>query len=898
MKWFAEKKILATGFVFALTILTAISVISYQNTLRLIETLTQVAKTEKALHELEDLFSTLKDAEIGARGYIITGEDHYLEPYNASISVIDKEVLDLRKLTADNPKQQKRLNELEPLIKEKIGLLAKKIDLRRNKGFKAALQLTLTDIGEKISNDIRMVIKEMEKEENELLKMRIESSRISTQNTNRMLLLGSTTSFVIFLLIFYILSRENTMRRRAEEELRTANEELEIRVQERTAELSEANKVLQAEIIERKRVAELLRRQRNELDVRARILSAVIEIKDFYSQLKIILNEIIEFLQVEFGYIHLVRGKEVVLSHWHGISDEFRANVLSFNTDSVPDIIREAHVIHERLSEQQLMPEYAKKDGIQAYASIPLKLLSDKKDKSSEWLGSIMVCSRRYEALSEEDVKAMEVIADQIALAIDRARSYRQAEERLNRLQVLREIDKAIIQHIDLREVMHVVLEKVPKDFGADAAAISLFDEMQTQMRVFAFRRPNGTIIDEEAFSIADSLLHWFVDRQEIVIIYDLTQDPRVQMNREYIRNGRLISYLGVPLIVQDKTIGILHIMTTQPKIFEEEDVEFFRTMAGQTAIAIKNAQSSADLRESEKKYRSLFEESKDMVFISTPERRLLDINPAGIELFGYSSKEEMLRVDIAKDIYSDPEVRKEFVRLMEQNGFVKDFELVMKKKDGQKFTVLSTATAVHDEKGDIVAYRGIMRDVTEQKQVEEERNKFLDVVTKAKKEWEMTFDNAIEFIMVVDEEFNIIRCNKSFADFVRIPGNEILSRRWCDFFPFDPKQIGDYKNRLQAGEQIQKEVREDTGHWFFISCRPIFDEKGKFLNSIIIATDITDIKNTQQRLEESEEELKNRVKELEKFYKIAVGRELKMKELKKEIEQLKMKLSKYTDKK
>ena len=124
-------------------------------------------------------------------------------------------------------------------------------------------------------------------------------------------------------------------------------------------------------------------------------------------------------------------------------------------------------------------------------------------------------------------------------------------------------------------------------------------------------------------------------------------------------------------------------------------------------------------LRASEEKYRALFEESKDAVYISTPEGRFLDINQAGVELFGYSSKEELLYIDIANDLYFNPEDRKIYQMMLYKQGFVKDYEIQMKRKDGKKLSVLSTSSVERDEQGAIKAYRGIMRDITEHKNLQ-----------------------------------------------------------------------------------------------------------------------------------------------------------------------------------
>ncbi len=131
--------------------------------------------------------------------------------------------------------------------------------------------------------------------------------------------------------------------------------------------------------------------------------------------------------------------------------------------------------------------------------------------------------------------------------------------------------------------------------------------------------------------------------------------------------------------------------------------------------------QTEHALRESEKKYRTLFEESKDVVYISSPEGQFIDINSAGVHLFGYASREEVLQINLSEDLYVYPFDREEFQYIMATQGFIKDFEVLFKRKDGYQLSVLITATAVHDQAGTIVAYRGIMKDITERKRLEQQ---------------------------------------------------------------------------------------------------------------------------------------------------------------------------------
>ncbi len=483
---------------------------------------------------------------------------------------------------------------------------------------------------------------------------------------------------------------------------------------------------------ERKRTEEALRRQRDELAARSAILSVTLRTTDLDELFGLILDEVLGFLGVKFGSIHLVQADRVVLRAWRGISAAFRAQVLAFPADDPPDWMRELCVVHEHLNDVEVTPEFAKGEGIQAWASIPLRL-PPKDGGEGRWLGTLIVGSRRYEALKEDAVRGLQVMSDQLALAIEHTLTLRQALERLARLQTLRDIDKGIIQRMNLRDILHVVLERVPKELGADATAISLFDEEQMRPEVFVMHLPNGTFVEEEAFELAESLLHWFVERQEPVIIYDLARDPRVQVHRECIRNSKLISYLGVPLVVHDETIGILHIMTTQPRVFADEDVGFFRTMAGQTAIAIENARlyeavkqelaerivAEKALRESEERYRSLFDDVPVGLYRSTPEGQILDANPALVGMLGYPDHESLLAASAA-NLYVDAEDRRRWQALIEREGVVGDFGVQWRRRDSTVIWVRDSARAIRDASGRLLYYEGAVEDITERKRAEE----------------------------------------------------------------------------------------------------------------------------------------------------------------------------------
>jgi two-component system sporulation sensor kinase A len=117
-------------------------------------------------------------------------------------------------------------------------------------------------------------------------------------------------------------------------------------------------------------------------------------------------------------------------------------------------------------------------------------------------------------------------------------------------------------------------------------------------------------------------------------------------------------------------------------------------------------------LRESEQRLRNLFETSRDVVYISTIEGTFIDINPAAEKTFGYTH-DELLKIN-SGNLYKDPKERKHFKSTVLRDGFVKDYETQMEKKDGTIIDCLVTAVIRRDSEGTVIGYQGIIRDVTE----------------------------------------------------------------------------------------------------------------------------------------------------------------------------------------
>ena len=187
-----------------------IGILAYRSINALSNTSQMVAHTHLVLEHIDDVFSALQDAEIGGRGYIITGDENFLKPYqNAEIKIAGL-VNDLRALTADNPAQQKRIAQAEPIILAKLSLTKRYIEMRRSREVEKVTKLVQTGAGQKIMDDLRHIFVKMEEEERILLKQRAGEVEAAVNNSNVSITLGTLLCLLILSAAGMIITRSLT----------------------------------------------------------------------------------------------------------------------------------------------------------------------------------------------------------------------------------------------------------------------------------------------------------------------------------------------------------------------------------------------------------------------------------------------------------------------------------------------------------------------------------------------------------------------------------------------------------------------------------------------------------------------------------------------------------------
>jgi PAS domain S-box-containing protein len=268
------------------------------------------------------------------------------------------------------------------------------------------------------------------------------------------------------------------------------------------------------------------------------------------------------------------------------------------------------------------------------------------------------------------------------------------------------------------------------------------------------------------------------------------------------------------------------------------------------------------DLKESEEKYRTLFERVRHGLFISSREGNFIDCNQAMLEMTGYQDKEEFLKIDIAKDLYVNPEDRKTFRELVERLGSVKDFEVEFKKKNGEKITILLTAHANRDEKEKIIGYEGLNIDITDRKRMERELKEANEFLTNL-------IESSVDGIIVTDMKGNILIFNRGAENMLGYKSEEVVGKMNIrSIYPpgvakevMEKLKSPDYgglgkltsfpiSHRRKDGELIEGDL----------SASLIYNEKGKEIASVGIFKDLRErlrmereLQKTQQALLQSE---------------------------------------------
>jgi len=251
-------------------------------------------------------------------------------------------------------------------------------------------------------------------------------------------------------------------------------------------------------------------------------------------------------------------------------------------------------------------------------------------------------------------------------------------------------------------------------------------------------------------------------------------------------------------------------------------------------------------LHESEIKYRTLFDESKEPLFITTTDGRFIDLNAAMVQLLGYENREELIKVKVAQTYYN-PEDRTKFQEIMAKQNYVKDMELELKRKDGSKIHALLTVNTRKDPEGNIVGYKGTIKDITERKLAEE-------ALRQSEEKYRNILESMEEGYYEVDLAGNFTFLNSSASQIHGYPKEELMGmndRQYTD--KENAKRVFQAFNKVyrtgESGTVCDYELirKDQTKRYVEVSISLRKNSSGKPIGFSGLVRDITDIKQAYE---------------------------------------------------
>jgi two-component system NtrC family sensor kinase len=257
------------------------------------------------------------------------------------------------------------------------------------------------------------------------------------------------------------------------------------------------------------------------------------------------------------------------------------------------------------------------------------------------------------------------------------------------------------------------------------------------------------------------------------------------------------------------------------------------------------------DRREAERRYRELFDNIQEGIYASTPQGRFVEVNDALVRILGYSSRDEVLQLDIPTQVYFSPQRRQELAELLKRGGEMHNHEEVLRRKDGSPVHVFMNCFAMRDPAGNVLQHRGLMLDVTGLHQSQTELQKERDFSGKI-------LSHTQSLILVTDTEGVISYANRRWSG-LGFQQNQIVGHPLPDLCA--PPRRAALREALAAvarGQQVDNFdlplVRGDgVSGQFSVNLSPISGEDGRVSSIVVVMTDVTDSAMLRSKLMHAE---------------------------------------------
>jgi len=410
-----------------------------------------------------------------------------------------------------------------------------------------------------------------------------------------------------------------------------------------------------------------------------------------------------------------------------------------------------------------------------------------------------------------------------------------------------RRVFEKIAANAALLSVLEAIAEVIERVIEGSYCAINLLDKEGQVVRFgVAPRLPREFVaaMDHAPVGIRFGSCAAAVYLSRQVTVADIETDALWEYRRVAARHAGLSAAWSAPIVASDGTIvGTFSVYQRQPGLPLSRDHELMSRMSQIAGIAIERRSAEDALRESEAKFRGLFESVMEGVYRTTRDGRFLVVNPAFVQMLGYDSAEEIYQVPAAS-LYWYPADRDSYVRRLDSEGEVRNVEYVLRRKNGSMLVVVDNGRVVRDKEGRISGFEGTIADVTERKKAE-------TAVFQAKERAQVTLQSIGDAVITTDSEGRIDYMNPVAESLTGWESREAQSQRIGDILT-----VVDEATQKPIESPVMRCLREGqplclAEHTVLINRRgqeiaiqdsaaPIRDRAGNMLGAVMVFHDIS----------------------------------------------------------
>ena len=428
--------------------------------------------------------------------------------------------------------------------------------------------------------------------------------------------------------------------------------------------------------------------------------------------------------------------------------------------------------------------------------------------------GVLVAESKKKDDFDLSDFEILTAASQQAGIAIEKARLLAGERQRGDELDALRATLTELTAELELSVLLEAIVERASSLLNAAGGELALYDHTNNDLEIVVSYGLNRDYVGTR-HQLGEGAMGLVAQTGEPLILDDYnTWEKRV---KKYVE-AELHAIVAVPLKLGQRLIGVVTVVAADmSRKFTSPDVHLLNLFAQQAAIAVNNARlfneaqreirervraeaelrryqeqleerveaRTYELRQSEERYRSLFDGVPIGLYRTTPDGEIIDANPGLVQILGYPNRETLL-ADSADRIYVDDEERAGVQMVLERDGIIRGIEFELRNFDGREIWVKDTARIVKDEAGKVLYYEGGMEDISERKQAElklqkyqvhleelvEERTSELQA---SEERYRTLFDGVPIGLYRSTPEGQILDCNSAIVQMLGFPSRDSL---------------------------------------------------------------------------------------------------------------------------